>query len=370
MEVQMSRVSEEDMKDLFGDYSPTKEEETPQNEENVEDKEIKNEPIADESKTQESGSNEGKQNNIAPSKSAEDSPNFFTSIAKALKEEGIFPDLNFDDVKDAGSFKRMFETQVDNRLDERQKMIAKALDAGVDTDELKTIDGNISLLEGLSERDITANTAQGEEIRKHLIYADLINKGFSDERARKTVEKLIESGNDIEEAKEAYKAVKQYWFDVKDSTLKKAEDEKKQFIENRKKSFEELKKSIEDKEMAFDAIKLDPETKKKIYENVTKATYKSPNGEFLTALGKFETENRKDFLRIVGTFFTLTDGFTDFSKFFKPVANNATKKGIAELEDVLKGKKAPDSGNITMMGNHGSNAVDDFFSSNWTVSKD
>ena len=68
------------------------------------------------------------------------SPNFYSSIAKALKDDGIFPDLNDETtngIKDAETFADAIEQQISARLDERQKRIESALNAEVEITEIK-----------------------------------------------------------------------------------------------------------------------------------------------------------------------------------------------------------------------------------------
>ena len=54
------------------------------------------------------------------------SPNFYSSIAKALKEEGILPDLDdeaYSKVKTPEDFRDLIEQKIHDGLDERQKRI-------------------------------------------------------------------------------------------------------------------------------------------------------------------------------------------------------------------------------------------------------
>lgn len=367
-----TKLSPEDLQDIFGSAKEI-ELETGQ-EEKPEPKQQEEKPIAEENNNSSESGGDGNNNKSenTPPKSAEDSPNFYSSIAKALREEGIFPDLtDIESIKDAGSFKKMFEAQVDSRLNSQQKRVLDALNSGVDESEIQKVTSNIEYLERLKESDITAVTEQAENIRKQLIYADLINKGFSPERAKKSVDKLVETGNDVDEAKEAWTSIKQYWINYRDNMMAEAEKEKQNIIQARQKQMDDLKKSIDDKENAFNSISLNSELKKKIYENLTKPVYKGPDGNYYTAIQKYQMEHNQDFMRYMGTFYTLTDGFTDFSKLFAPVANAAAKKGFSELEGLLKGKTSPADGNLSMLGGRsGNEAVDDFFKQNWTVSKD
>ena len=63
------------------------------------------------------------------SKSEDSSPentNFYSTIAKALKEEGILQDLSTEDldsIKDDSTFKQALEKQLSTRLNEKQRRI-------------------------------------------------------------------------------------------------------------------------------------------------------------------------------------------------------------------------------------------------------
>ena len=62
------------------------------------------------------------------------SPKFFSSIAKAFAEEGIFPDPDDDAIEKVNSpedFRELIEQRIKSELDERQKRIDEALNYGV-----------------------------------------------------------------------------------------------------------------------------------------------------------------------------------------------------------------------------------------------
>ena len=82
----------------------------------------------------------GKENNQeekedTPPKEDGTSPNFYSSIAKALKEEGILPDLDdeaYSKVKSPEDFRNLIEQKIHDGLDERQKRIDEALTVGIE----------------------------------------------------------------------------------------------------------------------------------------------------------------------------------------------------------------------------------------------
>ena len=107
--------------------------------------------------------------------------NFYSSIAKALKEEGIFPDLDdegLSKVKEPEDFRNLIEQQIKAGLDERQKRVDEALNAGVEPTEIRKYENTINFLDSIKEENISDESDKGEKLRKDLIYQDFINRGY------------------------------------------------------------------------------------------------------------------------------------------------------------------------------------------------
>ena len=116
--------------------------------------------------------------------SAEDSasPNFFSSIANAFAEEGIFPDLDdqvIKSIKTAKDLRSAIDEQIKAGLDEQQKRVADALNNNVELDKIRQYESLISYLDNIKEEDLNSEGEQGEELRKRLLYQDYVNRGFS-----------------------------------------------------------------------------------------------------------------------------------------------------------------------------------------------
>ena len=134
------------------------------------------------------------------------SPNFYSSIAKTFAQDGVFQNLDeeaLSKVNDAESFLDLVEQQVQSKLDEKQKRIDQALNAGIEPTQIQRFENNMKILNSITEDSISEEGEKGENLRKNIIYEDYIQKGFSKERAIKAVERSIAAGTDIEDAKEA-----------------------------------------------------------------------------------------------------------------------------------------------------------------------
>ena len=276
--------------------------------------------------------------------------NFYSSIAKALKEEGIFPDLDdegLSKVKDPEDFRDLIDQQIKAGLDERQKRIDEALNAGVEPTEIKKYENTINYLDSIKEENISDEGDKGEKLRKDLIYQDFINRGYSKERAAREVQKSFNAGTDIDDAKEALKSNIDFFRDKYDELVNEAKSEAEQEEKERKEQAEKLKSSILNDKDVFGDLSIDKSTRQKIYDNIAKPVYKDPEtGEYFTAIQKYEMENRTDFLKNIGLLFTLTDGFKNLDGLVKGKVRKEVKKGLRELEHTLNNTARTSDGNL------------------------
>lgn len=276
--------------------------------------------------------------------------NFYSSIAKALKEEGIFPDLDdegLSKVKDPEDFRDLIDQQIKAGLDERQKRIDEALNAGVEPTEIRKYEDTINFLDSIKEDNISDEGDKGEKLRKDLIYQDFINRGYSKERATREVQKSFNAGTDIDDAKEALKSNIDFFKDKYDELVNEAKSEAEQEEKERKEQAEKLKSSILNDKDVFGDLSIDKSTRQKIYDNIAKPVYKDPKtGEYFTAIQKYEMENRTDFLKNIGLLFTLTDGFKNLDGLVKGKVKKEVRKGLRELEHTLNNTARTSDGNL------------------------
>lgn len=276
--------------------------------------------------------------------------NFYSSIAKALKEEGIFPDLDdegLSKVKDPEDFRDLIDQQIKAGLDERQKRIDEALNAGVEPTEIRKYENTINFLGSIKEENISDEDDKGEKLRKDLIYQDFINRGYSKERAAREVQKSFNAGTDIDDAKEALKSNIDFFKDKYDELVNEAKSEAEQEEKERKEQAEKLKSSILNDKDVFGDLSIDKSTRQKIYDNIAKPVYKDPEtGEYFTAIQKYEMENRTDFLKNIGLLFTLTNGFKNLDGLVKGKVKKEVKKGLRELEHTLNNTARTSDGNL------------------------
>lgn len=285
--------------------------------------------------------------------------NFYSSIASALAVDGIFPNLDEDDVKnatDAEGFSKLIEKEVEARLDDRQKRIAKALDNGVEPDRVRVYENTLNYLDGITENQVSEESQQGEQLRRQLIYQDFLNKGYQKEKAQKLTQRSIDSGNDIDDAKEALESNKDYFQEAYNETLREADEQNKAIQAERKKQNERMEKSILEDKNVMGNIDVSQRARKQALDNITKPTYRdTETGQYMTALQKYQREHPMEFLKYVGLTYTLTNGFTDFGNIAKGEVKKGVKKGLAELEKKLRRPSGQGDGSLSYSGYGGGN---------------
>ena len=109
-----------------------------------------------------------------------------------------------------------------------------------------------------------------------------------------------------------------------------------------------LAKAVDGIDNFFGGIKVDKNTRLKAYESLTKPVYKDKDGNFLTALQKYQRENPADFMKNVALMYSLTDGFKNVDKIVKPGVKAGMKKGFAELESVLNNTRRNSDGTLNL----------------------
>lgn len=352
----------EEIDNLFTDVSEIESQEETNTEEQKENttETIDSNDLFEQSESVGSGTEDNKETEDTESnQGSKTSPknNFYSSIAKALKEDGVFPDLDeetADSIKEAEDFAQVIEQHIQAKFDERQKRIDDALNAGIEVSEIKKYENTIQYLDSIKDDNISDEGEAGENLRKQLIYQDFVNRGYSKERALREVQKSFNAGSDIEDAKEALQSNKQFFEVLYDKMIKDAKAEEEREVKERKEQDAKLKKSILEDNKVFGDLQIDKATRQKVIDNISKPIYKNPEtGELLTAIQKYERENRTDFLKNVGILYTLTDGFKNLDSLVKGKVNKEMKKGLRELENTLNNTARTSDGNLNFMSGVG-----------------
>lgn len=372
-------LSEQEVENLFTEYDDTNEgtgpddnkpDETEQNttEVNVDTETLFTDEPESVSSDEDSEDAEGTKSD----KDKSDSPkkNFYSSIAKALKEDGVFPDLDDESLKsivNPEDFAAIVEKQIQQKLDDKQKRIDEALTVGVEPTEIKKYENSISYLKSITEDAIKNEAAEGEQLRKQLIFQDFINRGYSKERATREVQKSLNTGTDIEDAKEALQSNLDYFTEEYEDLINDAKEAQKAADAAKAAQMENLKTTILSADKTFTDIQINQATRQKIFDNIAKPVYTDEKtGEKLTAIQKYERDNRVDFLKNISMVFTMTDGFKNFDGLIKNKVRKELNKGIKELEHTINNTSRTTNGSLNFVSG-ASEDNESFIGKGWSL---
>jgi len=285
--------------------------------------------------------------------------NFYSSIASALAEEGVFPDLDDEAVgkiESAEDFRQLVENQINAGITEREKRIYDALQGGVEPTEVRKYENTLNYLDGVTEKQLAEESEKGEQLRRSIIYQDYINRGYTQEKALKYTNRAVDAGTDVEDAKDALQSNKEYFQGEYDRLLRAGEESQRKAEAARKARAAKMRDTMLKEKNPLGGIEVDKGLRQKAFDCISKPVYRDPDtGNYYTAIQKYEMEHSDDFMKYVGLLFTMTDGFTNFDGFTKGKVRREVKKGLRELEHTLSNTRTDAGGRLQLV----TNATDD-----------
>jgi hypothetical protein len=300
--------------------------------------------------------NEGKEDTAPDNDADGTSPNnFYSSIANACAVDGIFPNLDDETIKkavDAESFSNLIEAEINARFDEKQKRISQALENGVEPTDIKKYESTLNYINTITDAAIAEESEKGEQLRYNLIYQDFINKGMTPDKAKKFADRTVDAGTDVEDAKEALLSNKEFFSNAYNKMLQDAQQKADEDKAEREKNAKELERTLMKDKQLFGDMEISNDIRKKAFDSVSKPIYKDPEtGDYMTAIQKYESEHRAEFLKYTGLIFAMTNGFKDFDSFAKGKVKKEVKKGLRELEQTLNNTRRNNDGSLRMVTN-------------------
>ena len=300
--------------------------------------------------------NEGKEDTAPDNDADGTSPNnFYSSIANACAVDGIFPNLDDETIKkavDAESFSNLIEAEINARFDEKQKRISQALENGVEPTDIKKYESTLNYINTITDAAIAEESEKGEQLRYNLIYQDFINKGMTPDKAKKFADRTVDAGTDVEDAKEALLSNKEFFSNAYNKMLQEAQQKADEEKAEREKNAKELERTLMKDKQLFGDMEISNDIRKKAFDSVSKPVYKDlETGDYMTAIQKYESEHRAEFLKYTGLIFAMTNGFKDFDSFAKGKVKKEVKKGLRELEQTLNNTRRNNDGSLRMITN-------------------
>lgn len=303
------------------------------------------------------------------------SPNaLYSSIAAAMKDDGIFPDLTDDDVtgvKSADDFAELVEkvvnARVSSELNETQQRVNQALGLGISPDNVRVYESTLAELDAIDDESLSAEGEEADAQRKRLIFNDFLVKGYSEARARREVEKSFNAHSEIEDAKEALAALKKHYSDEYNAMLAEAMKNEAKAQEAQKKRLNDFKKMMLEEDVKIGEEVIDKRTMRKVYDAVMRPTYKDPEtGRLLTQVQRFQKEKPLEFAKNLGLWYVLTEGGKNLGGLVKKQVAAEKNKSIKELERKITASAINPDGSIRFTGGTDSGS-DPLLSDDWEV---
>ena len=364
-------LSEEEANKLFEEQAEETTKDT--STEETETKETEKEPAEEEetSAPEKVGEEENENGSSAiHSESDGSSPNIYSSIASALKNDGIFPDFDDDEltaVTTPEAFAELFEKAIEAKLDEKQKRIDEALGNGVQPDTVKNYEQTLQYLNSINEEALSAETDEGENLRKQIIYNDLIARGYSQEKAMKELEKSFKAGSDVDDAKDALQSLTDSYAASYKQVQEQAKKQKEDYKAQQQQSIENFKKMVFEDDLKFGDAELDKRTRQQVYDAVMKPVYKDPaSGQLLTAFQKYMRENPLEYYKQMGLWYVMTNGGKNLENIAKTAGKTEKVKAIKDLERKINSSSLNKDGSLRYVSS-GMGDKDPLLSDGWKV---
>lgn len=267
------------------------------------------------------------------SENSSSDPNLFNSITALLVEKGLLSVDSDIKVEDEDSFVELFKKEIEKTQDDKfndiQKEYISKLEKGIPQTVIEKHNTEAAQLESVTEESLK----EDENLRQRVIYQDYINRGYSDEKARKLLQRSIELEEDVTDSLEAIVS-------IKEQAKSRREAEEARIIEanNKIKEAEEarlakIKEKIEKTTEVIKDFKITDNVRKKVEKNMFDIVSKNPETDAPeNSLMKERRENQNDFDFKLYYLFTITDGFKNFDALTK----STNSKVVKDLERAFK----------------------------------
>jgi hypothetical protein len=282
-------------------------------------------------------------------------PNLYSSLAKALKEEGFFSDLVLDDnidsfdklgykIKEANSkaIKDALGFDLDevNGFTQLQKDYLLALKAGIPAERFIESKQSELAIDSLTDQQL----ADSEDLRKEVITRAYMAKGISEDKAKKLAQTHVDLAEDLEEAKSARSDLREAIKVEQQRELEYQSQLRTEQIKQYKEYEESLKSTFFNTEKIGEIFDVPKQLRDRMFDAISKPVAKTEDGTLVNALTKYQMENPIDFQHKMAWFYSITDGFKKFDSF---ITKKATSKAAQQLETLLNSTNFDKMGNVS-----------------------
>jgi hypothetical protein len=304
--------------------------------------------------------NEGKGN-----ASTSSSDNLYLNFAKALTEKGVideFDDSIFEseDADPTELLMGLVKGTVDSNINEYRSKVSgdklkalEALERGENIDAYLSQKNKAQSLNNISLDDLDSD--ENSETRKSLIREYMKETtNFSDARINKSIQRMVDLGEDVEEARDIYGELKE----TREAKATKALEDEATKNTNASKAFNDqltkLRENVDQMDYSFLGSKASKKSKDKIYEMLTKPVSSTEN---FNAVAKKRNDMGKENFDIILAAL-INKGV--FDKDMSKVSSKQRESAISDLETSMQ-RSGFTSGQGGNFGSSTSSGADEMF---------
>lgn len=278
------------------------------------------------------------------------SPNFYSSLATVLNEQGLLPNLNLKEnkIENIDDFTNAIKSEVNDQV--KNYLLEKigeegydALEKGISLAEFEQHRNNVLTLDSIDEQSLSDNL----ELSKEIILQDYIQQGISEDKAIRILKKTIDLGDEaiLEDAKLSLQSLKEFEQVRLENVKVEREKARLDAIREQEKIDNDLKNSIYKSDEIIPGMKLNKQIQDKVYKSITEIVGQTPDGMLENKLMKHRREDPIAFDVKMYYLYELTNGFNDFSA----VVKKQQSRAVNDLERALRQTSFEDSGNPTYL---------------------
>jgi len=258
-------------------------------------------------------------------------PNLFKSLATLLKEKALISSEDFE-VSDEDSFVELFKKEIEKNelsdLSEIQKSYLNQIREGIPHEKVTKDLQQLDQLNTVTDEVLDSDS----DLRKRVIFQDFVNRGYSEEKANKHVQRSLELDVDVEDAKEAMLSIREFTqarMDKENLKIKSDSDIQEKTKED---NIKKITKEIESIKEIIPGYAVSDNIKTKIKDNMFKVIGDNPiTNQPENSLMKFQRENPLDFDKKLYYLYTITNGFKNFDS----IKQDSQSKAIQDLESAF-----------------------------------
>jgi hypothetical protein len=280
--------------------------------------------------------NTDNKNSVDDNPSADDSSSPLQLIASTLQAEGVIDLKEGEEITSSKQILDAVRSKISENeyadMNDDQKTYVEALRAGIPDEVIKQNFNNIKALNGITPEAIEGN----EDLRRTLITQGLIAEGLSEAKAVKSANRIVEAGDDLEEAKEAYSSLKSIESKRVHNETERLKTEAKNKAAEDSEKLKALKTKVLETEEFIPAFKTNSATREKVYNLMTKVAGHDKEGNPLNAINMARHKDPERMEMMENYMFNITNGYTDFTT----LKGKMKTSNIKELDKKLKGNQS------------------------------